>query len=252
MTDNLPQKNVIDDVAAALLSYSDPNLITAVLRQMGWSPNQEIIETLYVSRQNVNLGAKMTALKHLRALLHVAAEANGLIVTATKTFNDEDGSHTTFSAKGMMKALNPKPVESKEIQNDRTERKTEEHPGSIGSEGGGRPAGTDSGRDCDRSPDERGPGDETGDAVSGCPSADQTSGGQCESEIGEGNRLLGEFTGADFDSIGEDDIDRIEFDKNPDAGNSPCIEHQSPTCSQELYPGVSGKGPESNEQERRP
>jgi len=99
------------------LSFNDPNIISLIMKQLGWSCCDEIYETLSVVRQNINLGAKIAALRHLRKLLHDAAESSRVVTKVSKTIPVEDGSQVTFSAKHIAEVLKPlKQVESKIIE----------------------------------------------------------------------------------------------------------------------------------------
>ncbi len=250
MTDeNLPIKDdapTIDEVTAVVLSYTDPNLMVLALENLGWSCTQEIIETLKVARQGVNLGAKMTAIKYLRTLLLASAEASGIIGNVTRSVPGQDGSVTTFSAKHISTALNPKrkQINSEELKN--AEQKSEEtnEGGSPGDENererndniqpndtektncGGR-TGTDRGRDSSPSPVGGSVG--TGDSKSGASA---------------GGVPIGEIFGDDSDAAGDSD-----YEQPPREGetNHPCIEHRPPSRDRKLYPGVSGIPPEKKE-----
>jgi len=204
MTENLPEvRPSVEDVSAAILSYSDPNLIAGVLNQLGWSCNQEIIETLYMARQNENLSVKLSAIKHLRTLLKEAAEASGLIGNVSRTIPGADGSTMTFSTKRMTTALNPvKKIDSKEIINDETKQEPETKDvdgGSLRESDVGAVSGRDN------------------------PEGDE--------------RHEGGGYGKESSSGGSGDY--IEPARDGDTGH-PCIEHRPPTKSRSLYPGISG------------
>jgi len=230
---NLPEKidqPSIDEVTSAILSYNDPQLITTALNSLGWNCNIEILETISVARQNVNLGAKMTAIKYLRTLLQETAEASGYISQVSQTRPGADGGSTTFSAKRISAALNPtKNVISKEISDDRPkpETESEKHIGITGGEGSGCPR-PNTGRDSNPSNvrSESG-GENTERHLTG--ELDRTS--NPETETG--------------DSASADTYD---FENNivagDDNGDNPCIQHRPPTCDPKLYPGISGTSTE--------
>jgi hypothetical protein len=114
-----------EDVATTLVSFNDPNLVLSLFRQLGWGLSFEIKETLSIAQQNINLGAKLSAIKHLRTLLREAAEAAGYYGKVTQTISGGDGTSKTFSAKQIANAL--KPAENVSITerkpNDTTEQK---------------------------------------------------------------------------------------------------------------------------------
>ncbi|MGD2065704.1 MAG: hypothetical protein PVI43_00860, partial [Candidatus Bathyarchaeota archaeon] len=94
-----------EDVATTLVSFNDPNLVLSLFRQLGWGLSFEIKETLSIAQQNINLGAKLSAIKHLRTLLREAAEAAGYYGKVTQTISGGDGTSKTFSAKQIANAL---------------------------------------------------------------------------------------------------------------------------------------------------
>lgn len=254
MTEEIEQISP-EEVTSAILSYSDPNLVTGLFEQLGWSPSAEIIETLYIARQNVNLAAKLSAIKYLRQLVRESAEAAGLIGTVSKTVHGRDGSHTTFSARNMATALNPKrkQIKIKEIKN--VEQRTEE---TV--DGGS--SGKKDGREGDNSPPTNNT-KETGNTPSGGPDRGRDRGaGVGGSENGDHNVESGNSAGGAipidkiFETRGDHsdaDGEGNEYEQPPREGatDNPCVEHRPPTCDRELYPGVSGalggdKGGEDN------
>ena len=231
MTGNLPEKSEqlsVEDVTSLILSYNDPNLITQILEHYGWSCSQEILETLKVARQDVNLGAKMTAIKHIRTLLREAAEASGMVGKISRIVPGEDGTTTVFSAKRIATAFNPrKQIKVEEIKNDSREQEETDIGGSPVVPGGNTE--TDPGQDAS-----------TGETDFGR--------GEDEDRSGDNQRQMPERADSERNSgEGEDDIDgrdndneRIGGEQQPGDGDNPCIQHQPPTCDQRLYPGVSG------------
>lgn len=108
---------VVNKTLENFLAFNDPNIISQIMKQLGWSCSDEIYETLSVVRQNTNLGAKIAALRHLRKLLHDAAESSRVVTKVSKTIPAEDGSQVTFSAKRIAEVLKPlKQIESKIIE----------------------------------------------------------------------------------------------------------------------------------------
>lgn len=228
------EKATPEEALSMILSFNDANLVSMLFEKRGWSLSEEIKETLSVARQNVNLGAKMTALKHLRTLVKEAAEASGYIAKVSTTIPSEDGSHTTFSANRIAAALNPKkPKKIESIQgdsNDKEERKPEQEPERNPVEpvesDGGRSASADRGRDSEtgngRSEDGRSPETRTDSKYPDSfefPSAEDTA----DRRPSEGQ-------------------DRANISLLPEGGENPCIQHRPPTCERRLYPGVSGTG----------
>ncbi len=204
----------IEDVTAAILSFNDANIVTSIFQQLGWDCSQEILETLSVARQNVNLGAKMTAIKHLRKLLQESAEASGMSAKVSKTIPGQDGEFTTFSARRMIQSLNPTKEVKSEIVNkeEKTDARKKEEPKAIG--GGsieaederGSSVGADTGRDGST-------GDERGE-----------SGGQIE----------------DGESNGRTNDGDTEQQTSDDSSYKPCIKHRPPASGDNLFPGVCG------------
>lgn len=248
-----------EEVTSAILSYSDPGLVTSLFNQLGWCPSAEIVETLYIARQNVNLAAKLSAIKYLRQLVRESAEAAGLIGTVSKTIHGKDGSHTTFSARNMATVLNPerKSVIAKEITN--VEQRTEGQNNNSGSLGKSDNIGQRSEREGTVGTKETGQGADTGDTgnkpcggtdrgrdrgagVGGSPVGDQDieSGNSAEGS-NTGSIPTSEIFGAPGDDSGATE-DRDEYKQPPREGatDNPCVEHRPPTCNQDLYPGVSG------------
>lgn len=232
---NLPEKPEemsVEDVTSLVLSYNDPNLITQILTSCGWGVSEEIFETLKVVRQNLNLGAKMTAIKHLRTLLKESAEAAGMIGSVSRTIPGADGSTTVFSAKRITTALNPrKQIKSEEINDGRKERTEQtDTGGSPESEGGGDAGdgsrGADAGGGSDSSSGEHIGTDEIGTAT---PAGDNSS----------EERSSGDDFGSAGDGDGDDER-RAAASEGIDNTDNPCIQHQPPTCRRDLYPGVSG------------
>lgn len=221
MTNNPIEKSEqlsVEDVTSLILSYNDPNLITQILDGCGWCCSEEIIETLKVVRQDVNLGAKMTALRYLRTLLKEAAETSGIIGSVSRTVPGADGSVTTFSAKRIATALNPrKQIKIQEINNDRRETEQTDDGGGIGQEGGGGIEGNSQ---------------EHADTDDARPKA--SAGG---TNISRNEGSAGETIPRGV--VPPDGDDYIEPARDGETGN-PCIQHRPPTCDRRLYPGVSG------------
>jgi hypothetical protein len=216
--DKLEKKSNIEleQVYTAITSFSDPNIVASIFKSLGWDLSQEILETLSIVRQDTNLGAKLSAIKHLRKLLEDTSERAGLVAKVSETYPAEDGSSTTFSAKRIAAVLSNKKqvkseiIENKESDNDTREtkrRQTEISGGSRSSEdtaerqsASGNSAGTDGGRDSGTS-DKRG---------------------------GSGDDVPGQCT---------------------PGKSSPCIKHRPPGRDINLYPGIasSASNPETED-----
>ena len=122
---DLDKKPDIDDVAAALMSFNDVNVINSVFKQMGWTFSVEIEETVKMAQQNSNLSIKMKAVKHLRELLREAAELSGLTANVSQTVPSANGGHTTFQAKQLALTLNPtRQIESKDLTNEKEQEES--------------------------------------------------------------------------------------------------------------------------------
>lgn len=208
-----------DQISSLILSYGDINLVSAAFESLGWSYSHEITETLYIAKQNKNLAAKLSAIKHLHDLVREAAEASGYLAKVSKTTTAEDGSSTTFSARRIAGALNPTNNKlQKEIVNVQTQRDTTPIVrGSLTGETGGA------------------------DGVSS-PGGDGRSG----SDDGGGSAGASLGGGEGGDDAG-DDLPGDTGDPNEQSGG-PCIDHRPPTCRHALYPGVSSAGSEGREQ----
>lgn len=241
---NLPAKQepFTEQITNAILSFSDPNLVAMAFAQLGWTFGDEIRETLQVVRQSGNLGAKMTALKHLRSLIKEAAETAGLVGKVSKTFQGPGGEQTTFSANRIALALNPvKQVESKsyvprqelklgESSNEQQEQETESNRSGFGSEdaGGANAGRTKSGRDSGPSLERCGDGRE----------ASQPTGG-ADNETHDTSEIFGGGVNNDEGGL----IDACDTD-GEQPGNS-CVQLRPPTCDPKLFPGISGTSAES-------
>lgn len=93
------------DMAASL---ADPNLVNSLYQQYGWNLNTEVRELIAAARQNLNLPAKLKAIKMLRDIMIESAERSGLIGEYSKTKkNKQTGEIETFHAKSIAAALNP-------------------------------------------------------------------------------------------------------------------------------------------------
>lgn len=228
---NLPVKSEqssVNEVSAAILSFSDPNIIANVFASKGWTFTEEIKETLSVVHQNVNLAAKMTALKHMRSLVKEAAEAAGLVAKVSRTIPGPGGEQTTFSANRIAMALNPvKQVENTQIserEKDVKEEKQETIVDGGSTETENRETGGCSGYDSKR-----------GEGVSGIEDNKLSGRGSAGSD-GEGDSDSGSER-----CVGGGEVDGEDSDS---AGNnsSPCVQHRPPTCDPKLFPGVGGGG----------
>ena len=207
-----------EDVLAAIQSFNDPSIITNMFRELGWNYSLEIRETLALAKQNSNLSIKFKALKHLRELLREAAETSGYTARVSQTISDAHGGTTTFSAKRIAKVLNPmKQIESTEIkesQNDKKETRTEPNRGSDRGQSQSkkreteRPTG-----ECSSDPSSTEPIRDTGRAF---PVGNAGSGGTEPPDGGETSRA----------GIGE-------------GNTNPCIKTRPPTCSRDLFPGIT-------------
>ena len=206
-----------DDVLAAIQSFNDPNIITSMFRELGWSYSIEIRETLLMAKQNTNLSIKFKAIKHLRELLREASEAAGYVANVSSTIPNAQGGQTTFSAKRISGILNPtKQIESTEIkepQNDRQEPETESDRGSN--------------RSKSQRPEESPDGTDTAEQF---PLERDTGRADADRDVGPGGikpkhgaEVPGQRTGT-TDDTGTD---------------NPCINTRPPTCNPKLFPGIS-------------
>ena len=213
-----------EDVTSMILSFSDPNLITLLFKQLDWNYSQEIIETLKIARQNVNLASKLSAIKYLRQIIKESAEASGMIGSVSKTYQGADGSQTTFSAKNIVTALESqrKQINSEEIKN--AEQRSEET-NDVGSPEEKNGGGADGAGDSKSEPPAEVP-----------PPANQQITG-FNGGGSPGSVPIGEIFGDDPDAAGDGD-----YEQPPKEGSTehPCIEHRPPSRNRELYPGVSG------------
>lgn len=243
----------IEEVQNAILSFNDANIVTNIFKQLGWSVNEELLETISIARQSINLASKLSAIKYLRKLLNEAAEASGMLAKVSRTVPGQDGGMTTFSATQMAQSLNPtKKVESTELnqekQNDRQEQKPE--PVEIGR---GRPR-TESTRDPSAGIDtnelfapgtqrlgesgnaggENGTTDKRSDKSStGEHSRDETS--ECEGPDAEDGR-----NNSPSESANRRQGERKDRKSNTGFGiRNPCVQHRPPNGSSKLFPGVS-------------
>lgn len=258
-----------EDVTNTILTFSDPNLVSSLFNRLGWGVTEEIKETLTIARQNQNLAAKLSAIKYLRLLVKESAEASGMIGSVSKSFPGKDGSVTTFSAKNISTALNPrKQIKSEEINNDRKEEEqTDAGGGSEGEPTGGRTDGADRGRDSDSSSGRGGGTGET-DTTStrkrpDCGTNNKPDDGQSitkegphnggKQEVNVGGHQIRSHdnkrpdpSGDDFEPAGDSDDEQNNIERQPGGGDNPCIQHRTPTCRQDLYPGVSGNRKDDN------
>ena len=233
---NLPEQVNPDEVTDLILSYNDPNLVSNLLDGFGWSVKTEILETLKIAKQDLNMSAKLKAIQYLRTVIRETVEASGMLGTVSQQVKGEDGSVSTFSAKNVMTRLNPtrkripnqEKLNVQEEKEQQTERSAEDNGGSPGAEstGGSSPKSATVERGDDAGDSEHRGGDEAERSVSG--------GGPGTSSYGIPIDTQGGGTG--------DAPRHIQ-----DEGNSghPCVQQQSPTCNRTLYPGISG--PPGNE-----
>lgn len=81
-----------------LVQFTDASAFLESLEEFGWTGTTEVEEILLIARQNINLGAKLQAIKYLRELLYETMQASGLLVKATRTLRGADGDTLTLSA----------------------------------------------------------------------------------------------------------------------------------------------------------
>ncbi len=224
------EKTNPDDVLAAIQSFNDPNIITKMFEELGWSYSVEIRETMVMAKQNANLSIKFKAIKHLRELLREAAEASGYIANVSSTAPNAQGGHTTFSAKRISGFLNPvkqiKSTEIKEPQNDKIEK-------------------TKSNRGCDRRENIEPVGTDTRDVFP----LEDVGAGQGESPEPANPAELGSLESGDGGIPPEQRLRPAGADETPsppdkqikstDGGENPCVKTRPPTCDRDLYPGIS-------------
>ena len=223
-----------EDVMGAILSFSDPNILAHILKQVGWTFSDEIKETVEMAKQCENLSVKLSAVKHLRELLKEAAETSGMVANVSRTIPGKDGEITVIHAKQMASALAPasKQIESKVIEEKENEQETETkeiEPVDGGSSGeetesdNSRTTGQDSGGLSGGGGDnginrEDGPGEGTSEGSSSPISS--TTSRSCEA------------TGRWASSS---DASSETF------GNNPCVDGKSPTgVDPKLFRGVTG------------
>jgi len=217
-----------------IATLGDPNLVAAVFDQFGWSFSEEVSELLKIVRQNMNLPAKLNAIKQLRTIMRESAEASGMIANVSRTVPGANGESTTFQAKGIAAALNPihrKQVESTVKGTD--DEQEEKH--------------LDSG--CNQRNDREGDGVSGGCSTEDGPEASDASGDsdeRCGGNAGIDGEVRGSASGErapeenpeSGDSGGPDDVgtggDDIGTPKNF------CVQHNPPTSNLRLYPGVTG------------
>lgn len=216
-----------EDAMAAMLSFSDPNILTSIMGQLGWSFSVEIEETIKLAQQSENLSIKLRAIKHLRELLNDAAEKSGMVADVSRTIPGDDGSHTTYHAKQMAAALSPVPkqVKSKVIEVQENEQEKEIHDGT--------------------SPGE--PTETSAESPASVPGGDgQDSGGLNGGGGPDGIPQVGRGEG-DGQSSTESVTGRGPQEGNGgykeriDAGGNPCVDNKPPTgVNPELFRGVTG------------
>lgn len=244
-----------EEVAAAILSFNDPSIITNLFKQLGWSYTLEIQETVSLAKQNANLSIKFKAIKHLRELLREAAETAGLVADVSHTTRNPEGGTTTFHGKRIAGMLSPaKKIEStiiKESENDRIK----EQPNAEPDRGGDRREGERPERSREVQTGIRNgtdtnavfPSENIGAVQTGNPKhADST--GLGSPEQGDGGtpperRQSGGTESADEGETagirnGETDNGRSVAEESTKADN-PCIKTRGPTCDHDLYPGIS-------------
>lgn len=245
---NLPEQVNPDEVTDLILSYNDPNLVSNLLDVFGWSVKTEILETLKIAKQDLNMSAKLKAIQYLRTIIRETAEASGMLRTVSQQVKGDDGSISTFSAKNVMTRLNPsrKRIPNQEkpnVQEEKerqTERSAEDNGGSPGAESAGgsipEPAAVER-------------GDDTGDSKHrGGDEAERSVSGREHDTSGYGIPIdtQGGCTGdAPRRDDGAGDVPGHIQDEG--SGGHPCVQQQPPTCDRNLYPGISGPpGDESN------
>lgn len=236
------EKTNPEDALTMLMSFHDPNVMTSVMAQMGYTLTFEIEETVRMAQQNENLSIKMKALKHLRELLKEAAEMSGMVANVSHTVQGECGETTTFHAKKMAGILSsaPKKVESKIIEGEENEQRKE--------------IKTDDGRGPGKSSEPTSP-KEDGQYSSGFPRrgdpTESLQAGRAE-DIGctsaeSANELCpsNEDAGRGIDT--NDFFERANPDTNgdnsgdSDQGDNPCIDRKPPAgVDPELFRGVTG------------
>ena len=241
-----PEQPNHEEVAAAILSFNDPAIITNLFKQLGWSYSLEIQETVSLAKQNANLSIKFKAIKHLRELLREAAETAGYIANVSSTSPNIHGGHTTFSAKRIAGILNPvKQIESTEIKEPQNEilprkpkvesdrgcdRQESQRPGRSQEIQGGVRDGT-----CGTDTREVFPAEDVG-AEQGGPPEPADSTGLGSPEPGDGGTLLGESGG----TLGKCDFSgKTKRKGDDDKHDNPCVKTRPPTCDRDLYPGIS-------------
>lgn len=254
-----------EDVATTLVSFNDPNLVLSLFRQLGWGLSFEIKETLSIAQQNINLGAKLSAIKHLRTLLREAAEAAGYYGKVTQTINGGDGTSKTFSAKQIANAL--KPAENVTITerkpNDRIEQKSRteesrklEEFTELSSDDKSSPiiSGSNGPRPAEGAGNYfiESPADFNGtihaDSSDGRRDTTTSDGGTSErdsrnqTELGSGLGESGNIKSDCGNKLAGTNSEDRDFGNMPEgrSTNHPCIQNREPSCDRNLFPGACG------------
>ena len=90
-----------------LVQFTDMSVFLNTLDACNWTGTTEIEEILKIAKQDMNLAAKLSAIKYLHELLKDAMETSGLLVRATKTIHNDNGDVLTFTADLVTAALPP-------------------------------------------------------------------------------------------------------------------------------------------------
>jgi len=222
-------------------TIADPNIVTSIFQQFGWTFNEEIMQVLKVARQDLNMPAKLNAIKMLREILKESVEHAGGIGDITHTSPDGRGGTVTFHAKGIEAALAPqarKQVDSKTVEESTDERREETGPYSGSTDSPAEPPGRESpcgGTD----------GPVPGSAVRG-DCVRSASGGRDSDERPCDDAEYARTAGGSADGGGGDGGVR-DADLPADSGENACVDHKAPTCEHRLYPGVTGNPAEPDE-----
>lgn len=102
------QKQLTGDEMLQLAQFTDISQVLDILKTKKWTGENELEELVAVANQNENLGAKVSAIKYLRQLVYDALRASGMMVTATRKMQAEDGSTITFTTDLIAAALQKK------------------------------------------------------------------------------------------------------------------------------------------------
>jgi hypothetical protein len=95
----------VTDGDLKILRFEDVGALMETLEDEGWTADEEIRTLVQLARESANEGIRLRAIKLLQTRRAEVLKAAGLLVQASRSRQEEDGSRTTLSANVVAAAL---------------------------------------------------------------------------------------------------------------------------------------------------